>query len=267
MSSTYVKKVILFPAGASGHFLASFLCADPSSIHPEFRLDFNQSFSSVSKFCKTYEDIVNELDSGIHLTLVSHFLEVSKLQSHESKPQVYKIYPKTNIFGWIKNVFYKKQLVETIDYSGADFTMQVDIHLMHIHDFYTQLKLDQDLPDKLIVDFGQMYNMNYLVELYTTVNHQLPSDESLEFARQYIDKQFAPLDDCLSLNLQEIINHVNPQDKFDLATLIYIYEKNHNTVDRNRLWSIDDLPTTVTGSIEFLLKNEKNYTIFKDKSC
>jgi hypothetical protein len=262
--NTYVKKVILFPAGASGHFLASFLCANPNVIPPAFRLDMNQDFGGVSKFCKTYDDIVSELDNSTTRIIVSHFQEVTKLRSHKNAPQLYKIYPKTNVFGWIKNVFAKKQLLETVDYSGADFVMQIDIHFMHIHDFYTQLKLDQDLPDDVVIDFGQLYDIEYLTELYTVVNRHPPAQETLDFARQYIDKQFPPMDDCVSLDLQEIISHVNPQDNFDLATLIFIYEKNHNTVDRNRLWSIDDLPTTIEGSIEFLLKNEKNYTIFRN---
>lgn len=267
MLQAYSKRVILFPAGASGHFLATFLAANPQEMSPTFRIDFGQHSATAVKFCNTYDDIVTELETGNHLTILSHCLEVSKLKTHPSHPKLYKIYPKTNVFGWIKNVHYKKQLVEYVDYSAADFVMRVDMHIMNIHDFYTQINLDNDIPDELTVDFGQLYNIEYLTDLYKTVNQKLPSQDTINFASDYVSKQFPPLEDCLSKDLIDIVKHVNPQDLFDLAIVIFIYEKNHNTVDKNRLWSIDDLPNTVPASIEFLLKNEKNYTIFKEANC
>jgi hypothetical protein len=49
---------------------------------------------------------------------------------------------------------------------------------------------------------------------------------------------------------------------YDLAILLFMYEKNHNTVDQNRLWTINHIPVDVDQAVEFLVKNSKNYSIF-----
>ena len=60
----------------------------------------------------------------------------------------------------------------------------------------------------------------------------------------------------------DIVNFIKPADLYDLAILLFIYEKNHNTVDQNRNWTIDDLPTDINHAIDFLVTNSKNYVIF-----
>jgi hypothetical protein len=86
--------------------------------------------------------------------------------------------------------------------------------------------------------------------------------ERIKFAEEYISKQFLPMSDCDSKSMEKIIKHVNPQDSFDIATVLFIYEKNHNTIDSNRMWTIDDLPNTVSDCIKFLISNKQNYLIF-----
>ena len=84
----------------------------------------------------------------------------------------------------------------------------------------------------------------------------------MQWAQQYIDQQFSLIDYIDSPSMTDIATHVQPQDFFDLAAVLFMYENYHNTVDRNRNWSIDHLPNDVNDALHFLLDNQKNYTIF-----
>jgi hypothetical protein len=119
----------------------------------------------------------------------------------------------------------------------------------------------------VIIDFGKMYDINYLVQLYESANGHAPDHLRIQFAEEYIRKQYAPLHDSDATKIIDIIQHVDPQDPFDIALLLFLFERNHMTIDRNRQWTIDDMPNTVTESVDFLLDNSNNYSIFKEKSC
>jgi len=277
MTKNYNKKVILFPAGASGNFLASLLTTGTISVLPNSRIDLGQTISSAvlvtgehspdSKFNDFESDIClkNIKDAVMYdqrQVILSHYQQVTKLREFESTNWIKKIVPGTNIFGWIKNIVYKKQYVEMIDLTKAGFQYQVDGNLMNLRTWYDLNLQDNDTPADMTIDFGRMYDITYLADLYKSANGSLPDDLRIKFAEEYISKQFPPLNDCDSKSMIDIIEHVNPKDPFDIATVLFIYEKNHNTIDCNRLWTIDNLPNTIPKCIEFLINNEQNYLIF-----
>jgi hypothetical protein len=279
----YKHKVILFHAGAGGNFLANFLVVDKNLLAPQFRIDWQQSTnnitfvgnsSSVDRrivfFDKTVLDkIHNMLEHNSPQILLSHYIEVSQFQNVKEDVWVRKIYPKTNIFGLIKNINFKKQILEFTDYSGADFRTQVDQAFIIIDDYYGMIKQDQDCPNDLTIDFGLLYNIQYLADLFESVHGFPPDNLKIEWAQTYIDQQFAACSDCDLKDMQQIIDHVSPKDFFDVALVLFIYEKNHNTIDRNRLWTIDNLPDNVTDALAFFITNSTKYTIFnkEEKSC
>ena len=247
----YKHQVILFHAGASGNFLANFLIVDKTLLKPQFRIDWQQTntnvifagnSSSVDRRTVFFDDsvlqkICNLVEQGNHQVVLSHYLAVSKLRDIKKHVWVRKIYPKTNIFGLIKNIHYKKQTLEFTDYSGTDFRNRVDQAFMVINDNYQTIQQDQDCPDDLTIDFGLLYNIQYLKDIFESVHGFLPDQLKIDWAQTYIDQQFASLNDCDYKDMQHIIEHVQPQDFFDVALVLFIYEKNHNTIDCNRLRS------------------------------
>jgi len=281
MTKKYNKKVILFAAGASGNFLASLLTTGNTLVLPNSRIDLGQKLSSAVFVTGDHSQDFkfNDFDSDICLknikdaimhdqrqVVLSHYQQVSELREFESTNWIKKIVPGKNIFGWIKNIVYKKQYVEMIDLTNTRFRYQVDGNLMNLKTWYNLNLLDDDTPADMTIDFGRMFDITYLVDLYKSANGSLPDDLRIKFAEEYISKQFSPLSDCDSKSMIDIIEHVNPKDPFDIATVLFIYEKNHDTIDRNRLWSIDNLPNTIPECIKFLINNERNYLIFKRKN-
>ena len=277
MLKNYNKKIILFQAGSSGHFLASLLTTGNIFVLPNTRIDLGQTISSAvfitgdhspdSKFNDFESDlclqnIKNAIVHDQRQVILSHYQHVSKLREFESTNWIKKIVPGTNIFGWIKNLVYKKQHVESVDLKNTSFRFQVDTNLMNLNTWYQSNLQDTDTPEDMIIDFGSICNMTYLADLYQSVNGSALDKSRIKFAEEYISKQFLPMSDCDSTSMEEIIQHVNPQDSFDIATVLFIYEKNHNTIDSNRMWTIDDLPNTVSDCIEFLISNKQNYLIF-----
>ena len=267
----------MFQAGSSGNFLATLLTTGNIYVLPNARIDLGQRISSAVFISgeQSSDKRFNDFDSDIccknikdaivndqRQVILSHYQQVSKLKDFDSTTWIKKIVPGTNIFGWIKNIVHKKQYVELIDLRNTNFRYQVDGNLMNLKTWYDLNQQDNDIPADMTIDFGKMYDIAYLVDLYKSANGSYPDDLRIKFAEEYISKQFPPLGDCDSKSITDIIKHVNPQDPFDIATVLFIYEKNHNTVDSNRLWSIDDLPNTVSDSIEFLIANERNYLIF-----
>jgi hypothetical protein len=258
----YQKKIILFPAGASGHFLASFLTTGAVFVRPQYRVDLGQLVSSAIFIPSDLEKIKNSIINDPHETILSHYNNVSDLCEFKNQHWIRKIYPHTNMFGWLKNVFYKKQQIERVNFSQADMMVQFDAMFENMKDFYFKIKADADCPEHLTLDFGKITDLNYLTELYIDANGIAPTNGKIDLARAYIDLQHTSIDDYNYLNMEEIANAISPRDLYDIAILLFMYEKNHNTIDQNRLWSIDNLPTDIDHAVEFLIKNSKNYSIF-----
>lgn len=261
MSKKSNRKIILFSAGASGHFLGEFLTTGNTFVLPKERIDLGQTLSSAI-FAEDLDGIKDTFLNTQYQVILSHYGEISKLAEFKDQVWLKKIYPQTNLFGWAKNVFYKKQQIEKVNYSRTNTLHQFDSMFSNLQEFYFQIKQDQDLPPDQIIDFGQILNLDYLVELYRDANNAEPPEEKKLFARAYIEKQGRVINDCEYTNMVDIVNFIKPADLYDLAILLFIYEKNHNTVDQNRNWTIDDLPTDINHAIDFLVTNSKNYVIF-----
>jgi len=275
LSRNYNKKVILFQAGSSGNFLAAFLTVGNIFVLPNNRIDLGQKVSSAIFVSgeSSHDKRFIDFDSDICLAniktaivnspqqvILSHYQKISKLREFESTNWIKKVAPTNNIFGWIKNIMYKKQYVEKIDFRQTAMTQQVDACFVNLQNWYEINRVDIDCPSDMIIDFDKINDITYLVDLYKSANGNHPDDMRIKFAEEYISKQFSPINDCDKMSIIDIVEHVDPKDAFDIATALFIYEKNHNTIDSNRLWTIDDLPNTVPECIEFLIANEKNYS-------
>ena len=261
MLSKYDKKIILFPAGASGHFLAEFLTIGDTFVIPQNRLDLGQRLSSAI-FAPGLSNIKSAIVNDNRQVILSHYSGISDLLEFQDQHWLKKIRPQTNLFGWTKNVFYKKQQIEKVFYSQATMLQQFDMMFENLKDFYFQIKEDLDCPPELMLDFGKFSDINYLTKIYQDANQSEPPEKKILFAQAYIDAQGPAINDCNYTDMLDIVNLIKPKDIYDLVILLFIYEKNNNTIDQNRNWTINDLPNNIDDALEFLLTNSKNYNIF-----
>ena len=279
MSSGYDKKVILFQVGASGHFLAEFLNTGDITVLPNQRIDYKQRLSSVfvdetsadHQFkggCSV--DCIDAIKKAIAIRdrriILSHCDAVSEFKQFTDKVWIKKILPNTNFFGWIKNAVYKTHNIDQV--MKQNIAQQIDFCFTNLKHWYEINLADQDRPGDMTVDFGKLYDIQHLIELYRSANGFEPDTTRIEFAEQYISNQFDPMDDCSATGMGEIIDHINPKNSFDIATALFIYEKNHHSIDQNRWWTTNDFPDSISQCIEFLIANSKKYSIFsKDSNC
>ena len=278
MSSGYNKKVILFQVGASGHFLAEFLNTGDITVLPNQRIDRRQRLSSVfvDETSAEYQfrggcsaDCINSIKSAIsnqdQRIILSHCDAVSEFQQFTNKAWIKKIVPTTNLFGWIKNAVYKIHDIDQV--MKKNIAQQIDFYFTNMKHWYDIDRADQDRPSDMTIDFGKLYDIHYLIDLYRSANGIEPDRTRIDFAEQYVSKQFAPIDNCESTDMIDVIKHIDPKNSFDIATVLFMYEKNHNSIDQNRWWTIDDFPDSIPQCIELLTANSQNYSIFKEKSC
>jgi hypothetical protein len=278
LSSGYNKKVILFQVGASGHFLAEFLNTGDITVLPNQRIDRRQRLSSVfvDETSAEYQfkggcsaDCINSIKSAIsnqdQRIILSHCDAVSEFQPFTNLAWIKKIVPNTNFFGWIKNAVYKTQDIDRV--IKKNMAQQIDFYFTNMKHWYNIDRADQDRPSDMTIDFGKLYDIQHLIDLYRSANGCEPDHTRIDFAEQYVSKQFAPIDDCESTDIRDIIEHVTPRNSFDMATVLFMYEKNHDSIDQNRQWTLEDFPDSIPQCIEFLTANSQNYSIFKEKSC
>jgi hypothetical protein len=274
LSSGYNKKVILFQVGASGHFLAEFLTSQDIKALPTQRIDCGQKLSSVfvDETRPEYQfkggcsvDCINAVKTTIssqdNRIILSHCDAVSEFRQFSDQVWIRKILPITNFFGWIKNAVYKTHNVGSVINLGI--AQQIDFFFTNLKYWFEIDRADLDRPSDMIIDFGKLYDIQYLTDLYRSANDQDPGPSRIEFAKQYASKQFAPIHDCESTHMIDIVTHIDPRDSFDIAAALFIYEKNHNTIDQNRRWNLADFPNSITGCIEFLMANSPNYSILQ----
>jgi hypothetical protein len=262
LSSNYRKKIILFPAGASGHFLATFLSLDATKMLPNARIDLGQTLPLSIFIDNDLNKIKHAIEHDTNQTILSHFLNISQLSEFQNTHWIRKIHPHTNFFGFCKNVYYKKQQTEFVDWEQAGFIQRFDAMFENLYRCYFDTRNDPDCPSEVTIDFGKLNDIELLKKIFYEVNQIVPSDKKLDFAEQYINNQYATINDCDFLDINDIINHIQPKDLYDLVILLFIYEKNHKTIDKNRIWTIDNMPRNINDALKFLVENSKNYTIF-----
>ena len=279
MSSGYDKKVILFQVGASGHFLAEFLNTGDITVLPNQRIDYKQRLSSVfidetsadHQFkggCSV--DCIDAIKKAISIEdrriILSHCDAVSEFKQFTNKVWIKKILPNTNFFGWIKNAVYKTHNIDQV--MKQNITQQIDFYFTNLKHWYKINRADQDRPIDMTIDFGKLYDIQYLIDLYISANGCEPNNTRIKFAQQYICNQLSPIHDCQATDMTDIIEHVTPKNSFDIATVLFMYEKNHDSIDQNRWWTFDHFPDSIPQCIEFLIANSQNYSIFsKDSNC
>lgn len=264
----------MFTPGTSGHFLATFLLPGTPDLNSSFRIDHGQRLPSAIATVGGQYHMVNQpecidqiqklLDDDRYEYVITHNTAISYfLDQQLDNVWIRKIHPVTGIFGCLKNIYFKKHLIESIIELDTAFNKRIDQLFLNLSDIYQHIVSDNDLPKQYVINFPDLYNIDYLVQLYQQINGMDPNLEKIKFAKDYISKQFnPPLNDCNLLEMDAIIQYVKPTTDFDIALCILIYEKNHRTLDQNRKWSIEQMPDNVDEAVNFLRNIQKQYFIF-----
>lgn len=274
--------VVSFPPGGSGNFLVDFLDKRTTKLRSEFRADSKavenpgrvmlaSNYSAQNHIQADFTDRkgitenISRILENPPSFILTHFCDLKFLKDNIPNAQFIKIYPQSNLFGLIKNVFFKKRETEVVSYTFIDnLAEKIDQAFITINDSYHQLIADADTTNSDIIDFGQLYSIDFLTALYKKIYHVLPDQFKIVQAKKYIDAQFDKIEDMPeALDFGDILAHVDPQDYFDLAVCLFIYERNHSTIDKNRLWDITQIPNDLGLAKHFLLENSKNYSIFQ----
>ena len=262
-------KIILFPGGCGGNFLADWLTLNEESMRPpNFQVDLkgvkgrlkyitlsenwwvderfplgmvsHLSLLNSEEVEKVKTDIfdLNARTTDICITHITDLTGLQKLIELEAKYIL--IWPKTNQYGWIKNTWYKNQYVDKSQFYNM---------LYHIEN-YVDIFKTMITPSNFL-DFGDILDLPILEKLYLEINGIEVSNYKKTWAKEYITKQFKRLDDISSQDYFEIRNAVNPCDLFDVAILLYLFKRNNNDVG---FWGTKyyDVPSNYMEALKFL---------------
>lgn len=275
----FKKQLILFYPGGSGQFLSQFLSHDWDKSEAKLRLDTGiinelqaqdrQVYMIAGKSYDRWNEedrnkICEMLENGNNQIILSHHLNISDFRKYSNEVWTRKIFPKTNVFGMIKNNQLKKYDLELTNYTTTNLGTRVDNIFLIMHELYKDLRGDKDTPDDLTIDFGMLYDIDFLIDQHKDVHGYRPHDEKIAWAEKYIELQFEPIEDCDYKDIDQLIEYIQPKDPFDVALLIYLYEKNNDTIDIGRLgWSIDKLPNSIDDAVLYIKENSKRYSKFE----
>jgi hypothetical protein len=190
---------------------------------------------------------------------ISHITDQIRLSKIIPNPAHYvTIWPINNRFGWIKNTYHKNNVIDTSKHSDKI------CYFSHLYNFieYFDLTFDQyhcrTFSSNQIFDFDKMQDINALTDLFRRMNSCEPSKNKIEWANAYISKQLKSLNPISFRKFDSLKYEIDPVDLFDVAVLLYVYEK-HNKTNLTRMWSIDEIPDAPMEALDFITKNHMNY--------
>jgi hypothetical protein len=267
--------VISFIAGTSGNFLRSFL-ADTWYDNPSWRQDFDvrdQLLPTSPRFQISEHHNKHTDYNNKSYIICTHICDIKELRKLFPTALVIKIHVLNNYYGFLKNLMFKKKLLE------SDFTNYYQDLVKFMHVCFWHLKNDDlintfDLTrdnNTVEFDFAGLYDINQTKSLYLAIHGDELPEQGYKFHREYINSQFPKIPNCTepeANNLDYIYQQVTVDHKdklcqiFDLMTIVYFFERNNKLLNHVRTWDFSNMPTSsVDDSINFLrtVLNAKNY--------
>ena len=154
---------------------------------------------------------------------------------------IYRLVPKTMIFRSIALAYYKL---------GAE-TSNVDSAFQYIKDYYdlhTILDHKPTLPNSFIINFG---DLDSAACIENTFNIKL-ANYQIEFLKDYwlLQYQVQPVDESklvINISKEQLLTIFNKEiNAFNFACYIFVYEMQNNLLEQQRMWTIDDVTTSMS---------------------
>ena len=277
-------KIVLFPGGCGGNFIADWLTLNESTMRdPKFQIDGKSSKESpidgidpgtgwwfdprfklgmirnTSLFTDNEAQAVKDKIFKIAYrntdVVLTHIVDSVGLSRLISQPAHYiTIWPITNKFGWMKTIYHKNNVYDTAYHDNSINQFE---HLLNYITMYDTEFEALDTYQGEVFDYGLLQDIDSLIDLYQRSNGRLPSDQKIDWAKRYIAQQFKPINPTVVGNLIDLIRETNTKDLFDLAILVYVYEKSNPGL--KRIWSVDDVPDDPNLAFDFFTRNHMRY--------
>ena len=223
---------------------------------PRFKLGMISDTSLfTSNEAHAVEDKISKIPHRKTDVILTHITDSVGLSQLITQPAHYiTIWPITNRFGWIKTIYHKNNVYDTAYYDNRINQFE---HLLNYITMYDVGCATHDTYHGEVFDYGRLQDIDSLIELYQRSNGSLPSNLKIDWANRYIAQQFKPINPTPAPSLSDLIKETDPKDLFDLAILVYFYEKNNPAL--RRIWSVDDVPDDPLIALDFLRRNHMNY--------
>jgi hypothetical protein len=283
------KILIMFPAGSGGNFLANWLTPDDDALmQPNYKIDAVENTNryrralflgegygvqpwvglggTVNDLTKLDRDSIywqeflnqiREIKQAKKPILITHVTDEAVIKSYlDDVETCITIWPYTNEFGYIRSII-NKNILFNMDQSQKDGLRFEDV--LDIVKVQYRLWLDKEDPleNSKIIDYGNLTDIGYLIELYQNIIGEPPSVARMRWAKQYIAVQNKPIRDTNSKNYKRLREEIDPRSLIDLGILTFMYEMNNPEL--KRIWSIDDVPRDFDSAADFLYANRNNY--------
>ena len=279
----------MFPAGASGNFLANWLTPDEDSLMaPNYKIDsvdntnpyrralylgegyetqpwsiFNGTVFDLTRlnldsvYWIEYLRQIEEIKTSGRPIIITHILDEVTIRKHLGDATYITIWPYTNIFGYIRSTINKNTLFNLTQSERENINIEILLRMIdnRINEYENFSKFR--FTNSKMLDYGKIYEIDYLKDIYIEIIGKSPSPARTKWAERYIAKQGKPIIDTEISDYEGLKKQIDPQSLIDLSILLYLYEKNNPKM--RRCWTIDDVPLDFKSAADFLYKNRHNY--------
>ena len=252
-----MKILIVFREGLSGHYLKSLI--DDALVDVNFRIDpWYPGIYDLGRFDYRPSDC-----SCLHL---SHIDDLDRFMSTVDLTLTVQVNKK--IYHACYNVFFKKLLVENLDYRERyktwkqDLTFWYDISYYNIKEYHELFLADRKhntIPN--IVEFDHILDVDYIQKIFKQYLYRDLSENMIRIVNTYREKQVQYQLDNGSRSMLEIISHLPDsvflESPWFASYCIFKFENSNNLQESHRLWSINDVTHPIDK--KFLLSIENLY--------
>lgn len=252
-----MKILIVFREGLSGHYLKSLIDDSPGDIN--FRVD--------SWYPGIYDlGGVPYRSSDCSCLHLSHIENLDRFMTNFDL--ILTIQVNKKIYHACYNVFFKKVLVENLDYNEKYKTWKQDLlfwydvsyyNIKEYHDLFLSDRRHNTISN--IIEFDDILDIDYVREIFKKYLHRDLSDNMIRIINTYREKQVQHQLDHKARSMSEIISYL-PESVFEespwfASYCIFKFENSNNLAESQRLWSINDVNRPIDK--KFLLSIENLY--------
>lgn len=237
-----MRTVISFNEGCSGNFLAALLSR--AQVTELQRID---SYHNRQLNYSIIPKLAAYTGKPLKSIVVTHDTDSQQIKKILNADRIIRIEPITGIFTAIYNVFSKKLIDEDnediLDKWPTYPSYCYDRTFEHIKDYYAKFSKNMWTSDKILFDFGWIFNDEKMLEFLNQNN----IDADFNFIKQYQKSQLPLLLNLPeSTNMHDIVLKI-PSDYFKQSPwfacyCIFSFEIKNNLTEYQRKWSIDQLP-------------------------
>lgn len=237
--------ILTYREGCSGSWLAEMLTLSDKTATAQFRQDVNGKYQpdTVLHFDGGESDeetiLAYKQRYSDQEILTCHSTNYDLLRQLYPSRKIIRIVPITGVFQSIASAYHK---------FAADSYPTVDYTVEYIKDYYKIHTVSDPRPkieNSQVIDYGRLSNPNYINDIFSI---ELKTNQ-IKFLNEYWALQKFVVNEhdlypgISTRSLLECFTKEN--STFNLACFIFLYELTNRIAETQRIWSINDIPTTL----------------------